>query len=52
MDKKKELKKNINKQNCKKNGVNGKSTKLTNKEKAAYDDMRQIEWNPVDPYND
>lgn len=26
--------------------------KETAKEKAKYDDMRQIEWFPADPYND
>lgn len=26
--------------------------KTSSKEKARYDDMRQIDWFPADPYND
>jgi hypothetical protein len=26
--------------------------KISNKERAEYDDMRQIDWYPIDPYCD
>ena len=28
------------------------SKKINNKERAKYDDMRQIDWYPIDPYCD
>lgn len=36
-------------QSCKQNK---KNHKMTNSERAEFDDMNQIEWFPVDPYCD
>lgn len=36
-------------QSCKQNK---KNYKMTNSERAEFDDMNQIEWFPVDPYCD
>lgn len=44
--------KKINKKDTKQVQANKKIKKLSNSERAQFDDMNQIEWFPVDPYCD
>ncbi len=51
------MKRTDKKSNIKANGIKktqnkNNSKKISNKGRAEYDDMRQIDWYPVDPYCD